>query len=179
MVLTRSKTRISAIALKTKFAILPKSVGKFKYVNSFVQNLLLRKNFKMKYFLKGFPIVCQQFWWIWRFDIDKCKLFEWGVFQATNYQLFVHSILWWTSLFFFYTNLWRVFVWFIWIVQSKAIESNTFKLINTALTLKNIFQDNQHTLITPLSMFDSFYLSKELKPIELDSVQYLVRLVDL
>jgi len=63
------------------------------------------------------------------------------------------------------------------IIQLKAIESNTFKFINTALTLKNIFQDNQHTLITPMSMFDSFYLSKELKPMELDSVQYLVRLI--
>jgi hypothetical protein len=53
---------------------------------------------------------------------------------------------------------------------------NTFRLINTALTLKNILQDNQHTLVTPLSMFNSFYLSKELKPVDLESVNYVVGL---
>ncbi|CAF0836344.1 unnamed protein product [Brachionus calyciflorus] len=56
--------------------------------------------------------------------------------------------------------------------DTHKVENNTLKLINTALTLKNILSEKSENVVVPLSLFNSFYLSKEINPICLPHVKY-------
>jgi hypothetical protein len=51
---------------------------------------------------------------------------------------------------------------------------NTQKLINTSLTLKNLLTDKNDMVVVPLSLFNSFYLSKEINPLRIKSLSYKV-----
>ncbi|RNA34129.1 misato -like protein [Brachionus plicatilis] len=56
--------------------------------------------------------------------------------------------------------------------DTQKVEDNTLKLLNTALTLRGLLSEKSENIVVPLSLFDSFYSSKELNPISLSNVNY-------
>ena len=58
--------------------------------------------------------------------------------------------------------------------DTQNIDNNTLKLLNTSLTLQGLLTEKTENIIVPMSLFNSFYLSKELDPIKLTNVKYKV-----
>lgn len=58
--------------------------------------------------------------------------------------------------------------------DTQNIENNTLKLLNTSLTLQGLLSEKNENIVVPMSLFNSFYLSKELNPINLPNVKYKV-----
>ncbi len=56
--------------------------------------------------------------------------------------------------------------------NDQSFENNTQKLINTCLTFRNLLQDKNDIVLVPLSVFDSFYMTKQLSPLSLRFVNY-------
>lgn len=58
--------------------------------------------------------------------------------------------------------------------DTQKIENNTLKLLNTALTIRGLLTEKSENILVPLSMFNSFYMSKQLDPITLSNIDYKV-----
>ena len=56
----------------------------------------------------------------------------------------------------------------------KKHETQMNKLINTGFTLKTLFNDSCDSIVVPISMMSSFLVTKEQKPIKLNSIDYKV-----